>query len=142
RRSAIVRPRPLHRVLYLHGDERERHHFMMAAAAMVATALIYSGRPNPSWTLAPATTAEVTAALKALPALPDGGRAEPGLGYSGMMLDVSAPGDSKATWTFSKGVATQGDHRFSDAGRKVERLLIESGRMHIDQQIFSQLLDQ
>lgn len=115
---------------------------MIAAPAMAATVLIYSGRPNPRWTVPPPAAAEIAAAMDSMPALPDGRTPEPGLGYSGIMLEISAPGARAVTWKFSNGMASFEGHRFSDVGRKIEKMILQSGRAHIDRNILPQLLGQ
>jgi hypothetical protein len=46
---------------------------------------IYSGRPNPTWTLSPAQTEEIGRMLVGLPRAA-GAPPEPGLGYRGFLL--------------------------------------------------------
>ncbi|NOG70426.1 hypothetical protein [Roseicella sp. DB1501] len=47
---------------------------------------LYSGRPNPRVTLAPATAVELSRRLAALPPSPAIGANEPGLGYRGLLV--------------------------------------------------------
>jgi hypothetical protein len=109
---------------------------------MVATALLYSGLPNPRWTVAPSSASEIAAAIKSMPALSRGSKAEGGLGYSGVTLEILTPTQGVATWTIGRGVATLEGRHFADVGRKVEKMILESGRPYINQEILSQLLNE
>jgi len=92
---------------------------------------IYSGRPDPSWDLTAAQVAQVDAAIAALPATA-GTPPEGGLGYHGFTLLLGRPGEADETLVAYRGtVAPRGvdprPYRI-DAGRTVERLLLDSGR--------------
>jgi hypothetical protein len=91
---------------------------------------IYSGRPDPTWTLTGAEAAAVERAIQALPQVA-GTPPEGGLGYHG--FTVASPG---RTLTAYQGVVSTGGGGGptvlrSDPGRTVERLLLELGRTHL-----------
>ncbi len=121
---------------------------MMADAVQVEVD-VYSGRPNPRWTLSGDASAEVMRRLRAL-AREDGRAAQPdGLGYRGMLVHVNpAPPDLCATIRVAAGFACcepsstardSGDASRSsasvcrrDVNRDVERWLIASGDRELD----------
>lgn len=90
---------------------------------------IYSGRPDPTWTL---TGAEAAAVQRALEALPEaaGSPPEGGLGYHGFTVTHLG-----RTWTAYLGIvsaAGAGPQILRrDPGRTVERLLLELGRTEL-----------
>ena len=99
------------------------------ADTMHVTLGIYSGRPDPTWTLAGAEAAAVERAIETLPDTagtpPDGG-----LGYHGFTVVRGG-----RTLTAYLGVISAGGSgpqivRF-DPGRTVERLLLELGRTQL-----------
>jgi hypothetical protein len=90
---------------------------------------IYSGRPDPSWTLTDGEAARLEAALAALP----GAVGEPptgGLGYHGFTID--RPGS--VVMAYRGAVAPPGEGRrayLADPARTIERLLVETARSHV-----------
>lgn len=101
------------------------------APDIVATLGIYSGRPDPSWTLTDAQAGAVIAAIAALP-VATGVPPEGGLGYHGFSVVLPRPGRADETVVaYRSTVAPPGvgprPHR-SDPGRTVERLLLDTGR--------------
>ena len=68
-----------------------------------ATALIFSGRPNPTWTIPEEMAATLAAAISALEQITPRPTEPPGLGYSGLVL-VPTQGDSPGQWHFADGV--------------------------------------
>jgi hypothetical protein len=89
-----------------------------------ATALLYSGRPNPSWTISSVKAPQVEASLAGLEEIAPAPAPFPGLGYSGIVLVDSRTG---VEWVLAAGVAHAGGRRFRDQGRHVEKLLLEDG---------------
>lgn len=90
---------------------------------------IYSGRPDPEWTL---TGAEVAALDRAIAALPDAsGTPQAGdLGYHG--FTVTRPGSTFVAYLGTVAPAGNGPRAFKlDRGLVVERLLLETGRPHL-----------
>jgi hypothetical protein len=102
----------------------------VAPAGLVGVTLgIYSGRPDPTWTL---TVAEAAGLDAALASLPDGTDTPPvgGLGYHGFTITrqgstlvayrgaVAAPGDGPRTTK-------------ADPTRSIERYLLETSRSHV-----------
>ena len=90
---------------------------------------IYSGRPDPTWTLAGAEAAALERAIQALPEAA-GSPPEGGLGYHGFTV---VRGGSNLTaylgTIWAGGSAPQGVRR--DPERTVERLLLELGRTEL-----------
>lgn len=86
-----------------------------------ATALAFSGRPDPEWDVPEGEAAALAAAFSTLPAA-DPVAAAPPLGYRGVRLD--AP-DGRS-WTAYGGVVASGTDTRDDAGREWERRLLVS----------------
>jgi hypothetical protein len=93
---------------------------------------IYSGRPDPSWELDEAQTADLFHTLYGLPVasarLPEGG-----LGYRGFGLVVTTPGTGEGNLVAYRGVVAgsgTGEVRL-DSTRSVERFLLETGRSRL-----------
>ena len=103
-------------------------------AHVTATLGIYSGRPDPSWDLTDAEASLVVGAISALPV----GVGEPpvgGLGYHGFTLVIQRAGMAEETVVVFRGtIAPPGVGRRQyrvDAGRTVERLVLDAGRAHL-----------
>ncbi len=100
-----------------------------AAGAVMVTLGIYSGRPDPAWTLTADQAAGVDAALTALPdstGTPPAG----GLGYHGFW--ITRPGSTVVA--FGGAVAAPGDGpraMKADPTRSIERCLLETSRSHV-----------
>jgi len=108
--------------------------------AMRVEAYLFSGRPNPSFTLDAGQNCAIAALLRALPS---GGepREPPGLGYRGFVIrDAGAALPGCAELRAFQGVITAncGDERrvLSDPGRTVERRLMELGRAHLEPGVY------
>jgi len=99
------------------------------ADALHVTLGIYSGRPDPTWTLSSAEAAAVERAIEALPQTA-GTPPEGGLGYHGFTVVGGG-----RTLTAYQGVVSAGGSGpqvlRSDPGRTVERLLLELGRAQL-----------
>jgi hypothetical protein len=109
-------------------------------AVMVATVLLYSGRANPSWRVPPARAAHVVGAMDTMPEIICKPPPFGGLGYTGVQLSVKEPDGVERVWTFANGIAVSDRRCFADDGRKVERMLLETGRSHIDAAVFARIL--
>jgi hypothetical protein len=100
------------------------------------TALVYTGRVNPYWTLSDARTASLRRLVEALP--PGGSPLPPiGLGYSGIIVDGASLVLPRcySLRVYRGTVAAQcdgGARNLVDAGRQVERFLAESGLKQAD----------
>ena len=94
--------------------------------ALQATALVFSGRPDPAWQIDPARAAPIIERLEAAPATDAAGPAAPALGYRGVILSPEAGGVS---WAIHAGwiVETRGRSvpvRRRDDGRRIERAVL------------------
>ena len=104
---------------------------------------LFSGRPNPVWTLDAAEEAEAARLLRGL--RPGGPSPRPpGLGYRGMMLrglTGALPGCAELRLFRGTGIAVcNGEHRtFTDADRAVERWLAATGRLRLDADLYQTL---
>ncbi len=94
--------------------------------AVIVTLEVFSGRPNPEWSLAPAQSAEFEQRLAALPAADIAGLDDP-LGYRGF----SVRGRVSPVRVF-RGQVMNGQQALADPGRRLERWLLDSGRGSID----------
>lgn len=101
---------------------------------VTVTAEIFSGRPNPSWTLTGTARDEAIARVAALAGgAPKAGAAPlEGLGYHGVTATLARPGAAPIRVTTWKGVATLGADARIDADRALEKWLIATGRDHLD----------
>ncbi|GAC1658875.1 MAG: hypothetical protein NVS4B13_02560 [Candidatus Elarobacter sp.] len=99
---------------------------------------IFSGLPNPTWLL---TNAQADGFVKQLSALPPTSAKEPSgnLGYRGFVVHVTQAADTqvariqKGTVYLPRGGAYV---CASDEDRKLERWLLETGRPHLEDEIF------
>jgi hypothetical protein len=98
---------------------------------------IYSGRPDPTWTLTPGEAAQLESLVTALPqrlGIPRQG----GLGYHGFTIDVPSgfggEGAARTLVAFEGEVAEFGTGSRSigiDQRRSVEHFLLETGRARL-----------
>lgn len=113
----------------------------MLDTSAVVEADVFSGRPNPSWSLSEEDTEQLRALVAALPpsnavALPDP------LGYRGMLVRLPSPTSDAGTTTLRvwRGVVQQQQGAaasfFSDADRKVEAWLLQRGQPQIEPEVF------
>ena len=95
---------------------------------------LYSGRPDPSWTLTDAQSAELTRLLGSLPSA-FGDPAEGGLGYHGFYIVPGEAGRADRTLVAYRGAVADlgsGSRPYRlDAKRTVERYLLETGRPYL-----------
>ena len=95
---------------------------------------IYSGRPEPSWTLSDVQVAALVGQLASL-AVATGSAPQGGLGYHGFSIAVQPAGQAEQSFVAYRGaVAGPGDapgtYR-ADPQRAIESALLESGRSHL-----------
>lgn len=94
---------------------------------------IFSGMPNPTWTLTDAESRRLAEKLAALP--PAAPRELSGnLGYRGLIVTIRQP-DGEARVRVQKGIAEIIDGArtacHADRGRALERWLIDTGKTHV-----------
>jgi hypothetical protein len=94
---------------------------------MEASALLYSGRPNPSWRVPAPLAQRVRETLAEAPAAGAGGGKPPGLGYSGIRLRYEDEDGGARTADLFGGVAVLDGRRLADPQRQLERALLASG---------------
>ena len=102
-------------------------------AVATVTLDVFSGRPNPSWTLAPEQVRELQDRIKAL-SMPLAGEPDvPDLGYRGVTVTISGSETSAISVARGGITLTQGSSaaRFQDAGRALERWLVHTGEAQL-----------
>ena len=103
-------------------------------AGAVVTLDVYSGRPNPSWPLSEALTAELRRRLDGMPASKPAGSEFDGLGYRAVSAELPASAGA-AVVTAARGVVTYeggGERRaYADPGRQFELWLVRTGADHL-----------
>jgi Protein of unknown function (DUF3298)/Deacetylase PdaC len=102
--------------------------------SVTVTLGLYSGRPDPSWTLTDVQVAALVGQLAGLPAAV-GSAPQGGLGYHGFSIFVQQPGRPDQTFLVYRGAVTSagdapGTYR-ADPQRTVESALLETGRSHL-----------
>ena len=94
---------------------------------------IFSGRPNPTWTLTDAQTASLLEMVDGLAQTESDARSG-NLGYRGMIVRLR--GAKVREIVVHAGVAAVNGGRYADADRHVERWLLETGRPFLDASIY------
>ena len=103
---------------------------------------LYSGRPNPSWSLTPE---EVAHLVKRIDGLAPADEVEPPgrLGFRGLRFRLYAHGREIASGeSFDEHLRFQdpaGPRHLADPGREVERWLLETGQGKIEPQVYETL---
>lgn len=103
---------------------------------------LYSGRPNPSWTLTPE---EVTQLVQRVDGLAPADAMEPPgrLGYRGLRFRLYAGGREIASAeSFDEHLRFHdpaGPRHLADPGREIERWLLATGRGKIEPQVYEML---
>lgn len=95
---------------------------------------VFSGRPNPTWSLDPAQREELLGRLAALAEGAPPAADAPGLGYRGVEVGAAPCEASPFDTVRAAGGAIEvqpGSRRLVDPGRALERWLIESGAPHL-----------
>jgi hypothetical protein len=111
---------------------------------------VFSGRPNPVWTLTAAEAQAFVQRFAALPSLPgNGGSAEQdqGLGYRGLKVNLLSEGRKRrVSIGHGKVVVEEPDsqkpRQLQDPERRLEQWLLQTGREHLDPDLFHHLLDE
>ena len=111
----------------------------VAESPITITVLMFSGRPNPFWSLAGTDAERVIAALQSLPATSEPAPPSPGLGYQGVSIEIADAGRS-VEWHLYSGIAVANGTRYADLDRSVERMLIETGRGVLDPSVLSTIV--
>jgi hypothetical protein len=103
-------------------------------------AKIFSGRENPTWSLTEEELRAFNAILDELPAT-DPVTFNDGLGYRGFVVTLTDTG-SRETYTVTvyQGKVRQsrrgGDRHLDDQGYRMERMLLESSKSHLEEQTY------
>lgn len=106
---------------------------------------LYSGRPNPSWSLTPEEVAQL---IKRIDGLAPADEVEPPaqLGYRGLRFRLYAGGREIASAESFDGHLRfkdpEGLRHLADPGGEVERWLLETGRGKIEPQVYETLRNQ
>ena len=106
---------------------------------------LYSGRPNPSWSLTPDEVAQL---VKRVDGLAPADEVEPPgrLGYRGLRFRLYAQGREVASAESFDGhlrfQAPEGPRHLADPGGEVERWLLETGQGKIEPQVYETLRNQ
>jgi hypothetical protein len=95
--------------------------------AILVTLDMFSGRPNPEWTLGPAEAAVFERRISALPSISASNQPDAPLGYRGFTIRE----DGNEVRVFGGQVTTKGQV-LADRGRSLERWLLDSGRGSLD----------
>ena len=103
----------------------------MATAAVEID--IFSGLPNPTWTLSDMQTASLLDMVSELSQTEARARSD-NLGYRGMIVRMRE-GAARELYVHNGIVAVNGTH-YSDPDRRVERWLLETGRSFVDERIY------
>jgi hypothetical protein len=101
---------------------------------------IFSGRPDPAWTLAPAQDAELRQRLQALPVTRQPFDAPGGLGYSGFELLLPAadgqPAQRVSVWKGVMRVEADGEITvLADEDRGLERWLLDTAAEQVEDEV-------
>lgn len=104
---------------------------------------VYSGRPNPTWSLTEEQTESLLGIIRDLPPASPA-RTFDGLGYRGFMVSIENSASVKPSQiTVYKGKVRQSDGcnvRFlNDKDRRVEHLLLESGGSHLTPALYKRI---
>lgn len=111
---------------------------------MIVEIDLYSGRPNPSWSLDEAQSAELTKRLDALQEV-DKGEPAQGLGYRGVIITMRDGVSGRPMTTIvSAGIVLERFHdgterRRRDLSRSLESWIIRTGRSHLDPAVYEHI---
>lgn len=110
--------------------------------AATVEADLYSGRPNPNWSLTPEEVAQLVQRIDGL--APAAGVEPPGhLGYRGLRFRLYAQGREIASAESFDGhlrfQEAAGPRHLADPGRELERWLLATGRGRIESQVYETL---
>ena len=106
---------------------------------------VYSGRPNPSWTISAALTAEALRRIRALEPAAASEETPDALGYRAVRLDARPEGVETSV-TVGGGVVVfvqgQKTQHFRDRGRALEKWLVETGEAHLAPDLLRHVMDE
>ncbi|MFT5330590.1 MAG: hypothetical protein ACI9TB_001446 [Parasphingorhabdus sp.] len=111
----------------------------MFSAMLTITAMIYSGLPNPSWTVDRAREKQLLAAIEALEPRPGPCPDSGGLGYSGIQVSRKAGDGEKQRWLFHGGFVAADGKCYLDPERRIEKWLVETGKAHLSKDEFEEM---
>jgi hypothetical protein len=107
----------------------------VSASNAVVTLDVFSGRPNPTWSLSEPATAELLRRIQALDAAKSDAPEFQNLGYRAVRVEFQEPNKGEVVVTASRGTVTleRTGQRLSlaDAGRKFELWLANTGAGHL-----------
>lgn len=102
---------------------------------------VFSGLPNPQWMISGDVLVQLQHLLAQLPQLPAGLPAEPpGLGYRGLILQMSPTADPAEGIRIWGGYVQDGAKTLLDPNRSLERWLLETGMRSAHASIVSEIL--
>lgn len=130
----------------LHAMADSRDQPVITASNVVVTLDVFSGRPNPTWSLSEGTTAEFLRRLHALDVSKDAGREFDDLGYRAVSAEFQDQTKGAVVVKAAKGIVTldragQRSH-YLDAGRQFELWLVNTGAAHITPDLLRQVTGQ
>jgi hypothetical protein len=103
---------------------------------------VFSGQPNPHWTLAADVVVQLKLLLAQLAHAHGGHFPEPpGLGYRGILLEFSSDEGVAGSLRVFGGYVLGPHEAWIDSGRALERWLLQTGRGAIDENLLKSLLD-
>lgn len=119
----------------LHAMAASRDHPVTTASNIVVTLDVFSGRPNPTWSLSEGTAAEFLRRLHALEISKVAGREFDDLGYRAVSAEFQDQTKDAVVVKASRGIITldragQRLH-YLDAGRQFELWLVNTGAAHL-----------
>ena len=95
---------------------------------------IFSGLPNPTWTLSDMQTASLLGMVSELSQAEAKARSD-NLGYRGMIVRMRREEAARELYIHNGVVELNGTH-YSDPDRRVERWLLGTGRSFVDEHIY------
>ncbi len=111
----------------------------------VVTLDVYSGKPNPSWTLTDSQTQEFVQRVKALQSAAGGAASPDVLGYRAVRVELHDVDGVAVFAFFREAVAvtrTGRETHYSDPGRKTELWVVQTGAGHVGGNLLQQVTAQ
>lgn len=106
--------------------------------AVEITLDIFSGRPNPTWSLSGAGEQELRSRFLSLPVAADRAVPQPpGLGYRGFVLDFGRVGGAAGQVTVYRGAVSHPGGVYEDIGRELEKWLLDTAGTALDESLKS-----
>jgi hypothetical protein len=113
------------------------------ATSAVVTLDVYSGKPNPEWSLSDSDAKELLQRIRSLAPAPGGSARPEVLGYRGMEVEIPGGIDGATRFVFSGGTVSttrQGVQTYyADPGRKTELWLANTGAGHVKAELLKQV---